>query len=129
MTGLYRAVIDAHAAGDCALARSIFHQMLPVLAFTRQHLDISIHFCKRLFYRRGIFSTTVVRKERRPYDSYHECYGDELIEYLNSVEAGIGGRRRKNQSNENYRNATQSVPIAEPSSTAVFKARGSSALF
>jgi dihydrodipicolinate synthase/N-acetylneuraminate lyase len=86
MTGLYRAVIDAHAAGDRALARRIFHQILPVLAFTRQHLDISIQFYKRLFYRRGMFSTSQIRKECRPYDRYHESYGDELIEYLDRVE-------------------------------------------
>jgi 4-hydroxy-tetrahydrodipicolinate synthase len=87
MTGLYRAVIEAHAAGDRALARRIFHQILPVLAFTRQHLDISIQFYKRLYHRRGIFRTTLTRKECRPYDRYHESYGDELIEYLDKVEA------------------------------------------
>jgi len=86
MTRLYRAVIEAHAAGDRALARRIFHQILPVLAFTRQHLDISIQFYKRLFYRRGIFSTIRVRKECRPYDRHHESYGNELIDYLEKVE-------------------------------------------
>ncbi len=89
MTGLYRAVIDAHRAGDRQRARRIFHQILPVLAFTHQHLDISIQFYKRLFYRRGIFSTTLIRKQCLPYDRYHESYGEELMEYLDRVEAGV----------------------------------------
>jgi len=90
MTSLYRAVFDAHSAGDRARARLIFHQMLPVLAFTQQHLDISIQFLKRLFYRRGIFSTTLIRKECQLYDSHHEAYGEELMEYLDRVEAEYG---------------------------------------
>lgn len=86
MTGLYRAVIDAHRAGDRERARHIFHQILPVLAFTRQHLDISIQFYKRLYHRRGIFSTTLTRKAVLPYDRYHESYGNELIAYLDRIE-------------------------------------------
>lgn len=87
MTALFRAVFDAHAAGDRERARRVFHLILPVLAFTNQDLDVSIQFFKRLFYHRGIFSTTLVRKQCQPYDRYHESYAQELMEYLDGVEA------------------------------------------
>lgn len=86
MTGLYRAVFDAHRAGDRERAQRIFRQILPVLAFTHQHLDISIQFYKRLFHRRGIFATTLTRKTVLPYDHHHESYGEELIAYLDRIE-------------------------------------------
>ena len=91
MTGLYRAVVDAHRAGDRDRARRIFHQILPVLAFAHQHLDISIQFYKRLFHARGIFATSLVRKKCQPYDRYHESYGEELIAYLDRIEGECDG--------------------------------------
>ncbi|HWB83229.1 MAG TPA: dihydrodipicolinate synthase family protein [Bryobacteraceae bacterium] len=86
MTALYRRVVEAHSAGQRELAREWFHKILPVLAFTRQHLDISIQFYKRLFHHRGLFTTTVTRKPCLPYDRYHEQYGNELIRYLDEIE-------------------------------------------
>jgi 4-hydroxy-tetrahydrodipicolinate synthase len=62
MTGLFVRVFEAYRRGDREEAKVWFHRMLPVLAFTRQHLDISIHFHKRLFQHRGIFDTARVRK-------------------------------------------------------------------
>ena len=57
MTGLFVRVFEAYRSGNREEAMVWFHRMLPVLAFTRQHLDISIHFHKRLFHYRGIFDT------------------------------------------------------------------------
>jgi dihydrodipicolinate synthase/N-acetylneuraminate lyase len=91
MTGLFARVMSSYRAKDRDAARAQFHLMLPVLAFTRQHLDISIQFHKRLFHRRGIFSTPNVRKRSVPYDAYHKRYGDELIAYLDRLqESAIG---------------------------------------
>ena len=63
-----------------------FYRILPVLAFTRQHLDVSIHFHKRVLHHRGIFTTTCIRKKCLPYDSFHEQYGNEMIRYLDRLE-------------------------------------------
>jgi dihydrodipicolinate synthase/N-acetylneuraminate lyase len=91
MTELFARVMKSYRGGDRDAATEQFHLMLPVLAFTRQHLDISIQFHKRLFHRRGIFSTPNVRKRSVPYDAYHERYGDELIAYLDRLqERAIG---------------------------------------
>ena len=57
MTGHYAEIIRDHRAGDREASFPKFRAILPVLAFTRQHLDISIQFYKRLMVHRGIFKT------------------------------------------------------------------------
>jgi dihydrodipicolinate synthase/N-acetylneuraminate lyase len=86
MTGLFVRVFEAYRRGNREEAKEWFHRMLPVLAFTRQHLDTSIHFHKRLFHERGIFTTHRVRKNTVVYDENHERYGLELIAYLDLLE-------------------------------------------
>jgi len=87
MTRFYRAIFDAHRRGDRHTASTVFQKILPVLAFTHQHLDISIQFYKPLFVELGIFSTRYIRKACLPYDSFHEAYGRELIKYLQELDA------------------------------------------
>jgi 4-hydroxy-tetrahydrodipicolinate synthase len=86
MTGIFCRVFDAYRKGEREQAIRHFHTMLPVLAFTRQHLDISIQFYKRLFVRRGLFNTFKIRKQCLPYDAWHQRYGEELMDYLDQVE-------------------------------------------
>lgn len=93
MTGIYAIVYRAHRAGDRATARAWFDRMLPVLAFTHQHLDTSIHFYKRLYLRRGLFRTCRVRKAALAYDGFHERYGGELMRYLDEIEEAAGVSR------------------------------------
>ncbi len=71
MTGIYDKIFRAHEAGDRDTARRWFQRILPVLAFTRQHLDVSIHFYKRLYQHRGIFDTALTRQRTVGYDAYH----------------------------------------------------------
>lgn len=87
LTGLFARVMECYRRGDRAAAIEWFRLTLPVLAFTRQHLDTSIHFHKRLFHRRGVFSTPRVRRRGAvPYDAYHARCGEELLDYLDEVE-------------------------------------------
>lgn len=87
LTRFYRAVFEAYDAGDRALALERFHRLLPVLAFTRQHLDVSIHFHKRLFHHLGIFSTALVRKSDLAWDEHFERRSAELLAYVDSLYA------------------------------------------
>lgn len=91
MTGLFVRVFEAYRGGYREEAKAWFHRLLPVLAFTRQHLDISIHFHKRLFHHRGIFTTPRVRKSSVVYDAHHERYGRELLVYLDQLESEMPG--------------------------------------
>ncbi len=56
-----------------------FHRVLPVLAFSNQHLDISIHFFKRLLCAQGIYDLALVREPILPFDIFHKKQADELI--------------------------------------------------
>lgn len=67
-------------------AVELFERVVPVLAFCNQHIDISVHFLKRYYVRRGIFRSPFVRPPALPYDEHHQRYGDELIERLIAIE-------------------------------------------
>lgn len=82
-------VIRSYRQQDRDAAKRWFYSILPVLAFTRQHLDTSIVFHKMLFHRRGIFSTPGVRKRVNTFDSYHRQYAEELLIYLEAIEADL----------------------------------------
>lgn len=90
MTGIYDRIFRAHERGDRETARRWFERILPILAFTRQHLDVSIQFYKRLYHHRGIFETPASRPRTVGYDAYHARYGDELIQLLDEIERDAG---------------------------------------
>lgn len=66
-------------------AVELFNEILPVLAFSNQHLDISIHFFKRLLYQQGIYSTPNVRKPILDFDKVHARIADELIKKIMEI--------------------------------------------
>jgi 4-hydroxy-tetrahydrodipicolinate synthase len=79
MHELYTRIYSLYRAGQREEARVLFEQLLPVLAFANQHLDISVHFFKRLLHRQGIYSTPRVRQPILPFDEVHERVAAELI--------------------------------------------------
>ncbi|CAG4988441.1 4-hydroxy-tetrahydrodipicolinate synthase [Dyadobacter sp. CECT 9275] len=88
---IYTAIYNAFQAGEYVRAEALFNELLPVLAFSNQHLDISIHFYKRLLHRQGIYSTPLVRQPILPFDSYHEKLADRLMERVIRLEAAVKG--------------------------------------
>lgn len=83
-TGLhpvYTRIHALYAAGRRADARALFDRLLPVLAFSNQHLDISIHFFKRLLHRQGLYATARVRPPMAEFDAHHARVADDLIAY------------------------------------------------
>jgi 4-hydroxy-tetrahydrodipicolinate synthase len=84
-TGLhhtYCRIYRLYHAGRRDEARALFNRVLPVLAFSNQHLDISIHFFKRLLHRQGLYATPRVRQPIAPFDAIHEHTTEELLAYL-----------------------------------------------
>lgn len=79
MHAIYTAIYRRYQQGDRASARQLFNRLLPVLAFSNQHLDISIHFFKRLLQREGVYATDRVREPILPFDEHHARVADELI--------------------------------------------------
>jgi 4-hydroxy-tetrahydrodipicolinate synthase len=82
MHAVYTRIFSLYHEGQRDAARALFNRLLPVLAFSNQHLDISIHFFKRLLYRQGVYATPRVREPILPFDAFHERMADELIEYV-----------------------------------------------
>lgn len=85
MHEIYTKIYSLYQSGKRDAAQELFHKLLPVLAFSNQHLDISIQFFKRLLYKQGIYATPHVREPLFPFDSYHEKIADELIERVQEI--------------------------------------------
>ncbi|XOV94101.1 MAG: dihydrodipicolinate synthase family protein [Bacteroidota bacterium] len=86
---LYTRIFSQYLEGDKEDAIELFNQLLPVLAFSNQHLDISIHFFKRLLWKQGIYSTPNVRKPILPFDEIHQRVADRLIEFVLQKEEAL----------------------------------------
>lgn len=81
-TGLHRSyceIVRRYHAGDREGAKALHAQLLPILAFSNQHLDISIQFFKRLLHAQGHYETPRVRHPILPFDPIHERIAAELI--------------------------------------------------
>jgi dihydrodipicolinate synthase/N-acetylneuraminate lyase len=88
---VYARIYHLYTAGDREGARDLFERLLPILAFANQHLDISIHFFKRLLHAQGIYSTPAVRSPILPFDDAHARVAQELIALACALEAELGG--------------------------------------
>jgi 4-hydroxy-tetrahydrodipicolinate synthase len=80
MHRIYTAIYELYRLGNRSGARQVFDDLVPVLAFSNQHLDISIHFFKRLLHAQGVYATARVRQPILPFDRFHERVADELID-------------------------------------------------
>ncbi len=79
MHEIYCEIYRLYKENKIEQAKSLFYKLLPVLAFANQHLDISIHFFKRLLYKQGIYETSNVREPILTFDTIHEKTADLLI--------------------------------------------------
>ncbi len=61
MDTIYVEIFRLFAAGDAAAARALHARLAPVLAFSNQHIDVSIRFFKHLRHREGLFATPLCR--------------------------------------------------------------------
>jgi 4-hydroxy-tetrahydrodipicolinate synthase len=87
---IYVQIYQLHQAGRRQAARDLFEKVLPILAFANQHLDISIHFFKRLLCAQGIYLTATVRQPSLPFDEIHARVAQELITRACALEAAVG---------------------------------------
>jgi dihydrodipicolinate synthase/N-acetylneuraminate lyase len=79
MHEIYVTIYNLYCHGKRSEAERLFDQLLPVLAFCNQHLDISIHFLKHLLYKQGIYATARVRQPILPFDEVHEQLAEKHI--------------------------------------------------
>ncbi len=77
---IYCKIYELYQAGRREKAVVLYERLQPILAFSNQHLDISLHFFKHLLHRQGLYQTPKVREPVLAYDPYFRRIGDEMIE-------------------------------------------------
>jgi 4-hydroxy-tetrahydrodipicolinate synthase len=70
MEVLYNRIYQLFTENNAIEARSLFSQILPVLSFTHQHIDIAIKFSKMLRVKEGIFKTSFCRSPIKDFDNF-----------------------------------------------------------
>lgn len=83
---IYTTIYKLFEEGKPRAAEQLFLEILPVLAFSNQHLDISVHFFKRLLCRQGIYPTPKVRSPALPFDTQHQEIADRHIAHIIQLE-------------------------------------------
>lgn len=78
-------------------ATALFRRILPVLAFSNQHLDISIRFFKLLCFQEGTYTTDLVREPLMPFDDIHQEMADQLIREVIELENNLMEKNRNNR--------------------------------
>jgi len=87
-TGMEQVYVEIHRrfqAGDEAGARRLHGEILPVLAFSNQHIWTSISFFKRLRQAEGIFSSRFCRPPVPPLDDAQEHETDVLVDHVTAL--------------------------------------------
>src|SRR5260221_10804048 len=69
---IWVAIYRLHRGGDVAAARDLFERVLPIVAFSNQHIDVSIRFFKHLRRESGLFRTANCRKPVAPLDAFQQ---------------------------------------------------------
>ena len=90
---IYTSIYQLFEEGKILEAETLFGKIIPVLAFSNQHLDISIHFFKRLLYRQGIYNTPNVRNPILPFDALHKKLADKHIDGIINLENQLMAQR------------------------------------
>lgn len=89
MVAIYRNILERFASGDREGARQLFESLLPILAFSNQHIDISVQFFKRVLAAKGIFETAAVRRPILELDAVQERSASALARRAVSLEATL----------------------------------------
>ncbi len=89
MHWIYTKIFRDYREGNVDEAIALFNEILPVLAFSNQHLDISILFFKRLLWKQGIYPTPDVRQLKFSFDKIQQEIADGLIHKVLEIEDRI----------------------------------------
>ena len=82
METLYNRIYNLFIENKINEARKLFSQILPILSFTHQHIDIAIKFSKMLRVKEGIFQTSLCRP---PIDNFDKYQVDEANLHIENI--------------------------------------------
>ena len=83
MEVIYNKIYNLYLENKIEDSRRLFSQILPILSFTHQHIDIAIKFSKMLRVQEGIFETSSCRPPIKSFDSFQL---EEAFIHINQVE-------------------------------------------
>jgi dihydrodipicolinate synthase/N-acetylneuraminate lyase len=83
---IFRAVETLHAAGERGDAFRIFSRMLPLMTLCNRNMETFLYVQKYVLARRGVLSTTYLRRPHRPIDGRLSAEVDELLDVLAILE-------------------------------------------
>ncbi len=81
---IYNKIYKLFTENKIEASRELFNQILPILSFTHQHIDIAIKFSKLLRVQEGIFENSTCRSPIKNFDSFQH---EEALMHINQVEA------------------------------------------
>lgn len=90
---IYTEIYRYYQNGQIEESEKLFKKIVPVLAFSNQHLDISIHFFKRLLFKQGIYNTPNVREPILKFDELHQEIADKHIKNIIELENQVKLKR------------------------------------
>ena len=82
----YTEIYTLFKQGKIKESEELFRKIVPILAFSNQHLDISIHFFKRLLHKQGVYKTANVREPILNFDSIHQEIAEVHIKSIIELE-------------------------------------------
>jgi 4-hydroxy-tetrahydrodipicolinate synthase len=91
MVRVYVAIDRFYRHGEREKALTLFRQLLPILAFDNQEINISIAFFKRLLHKKGIFQFPAMRRTAFQWDEYNLRIAEELIDHYLRLEERVMG--------------------------------------
>ena len=97
MDWIYTKIFRDFHGGNQKEATALFNEILPILAFSNQYLDISIHFFKRLLWKQGIYPTPKIRQPILLFDDIHRDMADDLIQKVVEIESRIKSEKSTNR--------------------------------
>jgi len=93
MDPIYVEIHRRFATGDAQGARRLHERLAPILAFSNQHIDVSIRFFKRLRQREGIFKTDTCRAPVRALDAHQQRERDVQVERVLRLQSELANQR------------------------------------
>ena len=79
---IYNKIYKLFIENKIEASRELFNQILPILSFTHQHIDIAIKFSKMLRVKEGIFKNSACRPPIKNFDSFQH---EEAFMHINQV--------------------------------------------
>lgn len=89
MDRIYVAIYSAYRSGNRDGARALFDRLLPVLAFSNQHIDVSIRFFKMLRHAEGVFSSDFCRPPTKQLDDQQLVEAARLIRCVGEIRSDL----------------------------------------